>query len=510
MNLDGLGLSGSANTQGAELDASTYALWRFDESTLPQFLTITDSGPSAAHLTGGTVTTTPRVAPGPVAGTYSREVVSSSYNGPINNASPGAATAMFQAADWTVEAYIYLDALPSSEGAIYCYGAAGETQAANVQCSFLVVSTGKLRTRWESGAGVDRVTTQVAGGALVAGTWYHVAAVKTGGNVLFYIDGVLQDTVAYAANADGGGSAYHFGFGTEIGTVVIPGRIAGIRISSAALSGATIAADAALISTTCDMGVIASTAFYWKCQEAVADSNDAAGRLPISCVSSGTTELVCSPLVNPNTGYSRAFTNASGTQQILAVAGATAVPGWATNLCTVLRGECTFEFWVFPLLANQTAGIFFLDGGAGVRPALNYFSIQLQCTSDNFNIRYQYETGGGPTVVTYDTGTIFTAAQVLSGDGVHIGCVKTTSAGSAIYKTYLNGVLIETSAAKTQYDGTGSTDMTLTIGDFVGSTFLRGRIDDFRISNVARSTADILATYTRGAGGGVIAKRPHP
>jgi hypothetical protein len=419
---------------------------------------------------------------------------------------------MFQAADWTIEAYVYLDALPAGEAAIYCYGAGGETQAANVQASFVILPTGKLRTRWETGVGTDRLTTQVNGGAIAIGTWYHVAAVKTGGSVLFYINGVLQDTVAYPANADGGTTAYHFGFGTEIGVQVISGRIAGIRVSSTARDGAVIAADAALINTTCDMGVDADTAFYWKCQEAVADTNDAAGRLPLNVLSTSADQLVCSPLVNPQTGYSRAFVSTNGSQRILAVAGASTsvVPGWATALATVLRGECTFEFWVYPLLATATNGIFYFDGGAGTRPAQNYFSIQLIYSADNFTIRYQYETGVVPTAVTDYPGTIVTSAQVLSGDGVHVGCVKSTSAGSAVYKTYRNGVLIDTSAAQTQYDGTGVENMTLSIGDFVGNTFLRGRIDDFRLSNIARSDAEILATYNRGAGGAVVSKRPHP
>ena len=85
---------------------------------------------------------------------------------------------------------------------VFGIGGNGETEALNFQCR-LNISSGDWQTFWESGAGTDRIAT---GYGLNAPQRYHVAAVKNAGSslVLFYLNGVLINSVAMPTNATGG------------------------------------------------------------------------------------------------------------------------------------------------------------------------------------------------------------------------------------------------------------------------------------------------------------------
>lgn len=506
MELDTLGLSGSPNTQGATADSDTYALWKFDESTASNWLTISDIGTAGVNLTGGTIANTPRPAPGPVTSVYSR-LCSAVRNGAQNTSNAGAAATTYQGS-WTFEAYIFVNALGTND--LYSYGASGESLATNIQMSISITAGGKIQAYWEYGAGgSDQTVIQVAGSAITAGSWFHIAVAKdsVAKNVLFYINGTLQDTVAYVNEAAGGTSATHFLASRVASGATFVGRVCDIRISNIVRDAATIAADAALISTTCQQPNDANTYILWRMQEA-ADAVDAAGRLPLTISATAADVVISSPLVNPQTGYSKTFLTSNGSMLLPGVGSTgSTVDDWVTSLCTVLRGDFSMEMWIYPPVTGTTRGIFYLNA-TGESVATNLMGATLLLSGVNYTLKFDWETGAGVNQ-TYTTGNLFTISQLELGAGIHLAFTKTVTAGNLVWRTYVNGALVDTSGSITNFDGTGAVDESFLIGDYAGSTFL-GTIDDVRLSSIARDASAILATYTLGAGGGVIAKRPHP
>ena len=505
MELDTLGLAGIQATQGHPLDASTYALWRMDETTMYNWFSCVDSGSGARTLGPGTFSSSPRPSAGPTTQTISRLVGSRIGAGAQKTTNAGECAATFQG-DWTFECYAYFDSL-ASVPTLYSYGTPGALSTQNNQIGCQVTAAGKLQTTWEAGGGVAKVTTQVAGGTIVVGTWYHLAYVKSGTNVLFYINGALQDTVAYPANADGGSLATHYLGSFLASSGQVNGRMIDVRISNVVRDAATIAADAALITTTCQQPLDASTYILWRLNEAP-DCIDAAGHLPLSVVSDAVTSWIAAPLVNPTTGRGKSIYNVGGAFMLDTCGVSTITEDWATALATVLRGSCTLEVWIYPTTTGSTRTLFYFFG-TGELIAANFFRVSMTTSGVDFTLTLFWETGAGVDN-TYTTGALFSQSDLVAAGGLHLAVVKTVTAGTFVLTTYVNGVLKDTSGAQTNYDGTGATDSQLTVG--VAATTLNwiGIMDDMRLSSVARSATEVLSDYTLGAGGKAVARRPSP
>ncbi|MBI5044211.1 MAG: hypothetical protein HZC10_10380, partial [Nitrospirae bacterium] len=103
---------------------------------------------------------------------------------------------------------------------------------------------------------------------------------------------------------------------------------------------------------------------------------------------------------------------------------------------------------------------------------------------------------------------VLSNATLQTGQFYHIA-VSRTAQGSNLYtyRLYLNGVIdtTTTSVAGLSYAVSGASHY-IGLGNYTGSVFgnggniLNGRIDDTRISKIARSDAEILLSYKRGRG----------
>ena len=85
----------------------------------------------------------------------------------------------------------------------------------------------------------------------------------------------------------------------------------------------------------------------------------------------------------------------------------------------------------------------------------------------------------------------------------HLGVVKRSlGGGSYVIDIYVDGVFKETSPSMTNATaGTAAAinAFTVGLGGNGNTNFFYGRLDDLRLSNKARSAAEILNSYQRGA-----------
>jgi hypothetical protein len=151
--------------------------------------------------------------------------------------------------DGTIEAWIYLDQTPDS-GATFHVGstivAIGDTYFA-----FLVTSTLKLRVYWWSGSTNYIDST----GSVSLQVWHHVAMVKDGNAITFYIDGVVAGTgnittISWASPSGGNYLRIANNFGSS-DTAAFKGHLSNVRLTDAIVySGAFTPATEALTAIT--------------------------------------------------------------------------------------------------------------------------------------------------------------------------------------------------------------------------------------------------------------------
>ena len=152
--------------------------------------------------------------------------------------------------DGTIEAWIYLDQTPDTT---LGSGHTGSTIVAigDTYLAFIVTSTLKLRIYWWTGStnAIDST------GSVSLHTWHHVAMVKDGNAIAFYIDGVAAGTgtitaTSWASSANGNylRIANNFGSGD---TAAFKGYLSNLRLTDAIVySGAFTPSTEALTAIT--------------------------------------------------------------------------------------------------------------------------------------------------------------------------------------------------------------------------------------------------------------------
>ena len=104
----------------------------------------------------------------------------------------------FGSGNWTVEAWVYLNAMPTSDAwptnytnhmVLTCCGTAGAGDGWNT-----IIGQTKLL--------IHSNDTQYAGTAhgMVINTWYHVAYVRNGNTIFFYVNGNATGSVAFTGS----------------------------------------------------------------------------------------------------------------------------------------------------------------------------------------------------------------------------------------------------------------------------------------------------------------------
>ena len=151
----------------------------------------------------------------------------------INNTQLG----IFSSGDFTIECWIYFNALPGSGSSSQIIDFRGFGVGTNVApCLSLYNASGTYNIRFESGSSViaDRSV------SVSTGTWYHLAAVRSSGNVSIYWNGTISGT-AFSLTTN-----YSTGYPVRIGAYtssvsVLNGYIDDLRVTRfARYTGSTI------------------------------------------------------------------------------------------------------------------------------------------------------------------------------------------------------------------------------------------------------------------------------
>ena len=141
----------------------------------------------------------------------------------INNTQLG----IFSSGDFTIECWIYFNALPGSGASSQIIDFRGLGVGTNVApCLSLYNASGTYNIRFESGSSViaDRSV------SVSTGTWYHLAAVRSSGNVSIYWNGTISGT-AFSLTTN-----YSTGYPVRIGAYtssvsVLNGYIDDLRVT---------------------------------------------------------------------------------------------------------------------------------------------------------------------------------------------------------------------------------------------------------------------------------------
>lgn len=133
--------------------------------------------------------------------------------------------------DWTIEAWIYIVALPAS-GTMEIVNKDGVSGTSYSQFALAVTSAGKLTAFIGNGNGVSPTGTIYTGSTTITtGAWHHVAIVKNGSTFIGFLNGG-QEWSAAAATMYEGSKALLIGYHTgQPGTAYFNGYIDDLRIT---------------------------------------------------------------------------------------------------------------------------------------------------------------------------------------------------------------------------------------------------------------------------------------
>jgi hypothetical protein len=491
--------------QGHILDANTLALWRFDDELADTRGAFTDSAAVAW--------TTPEGVPGitdysPIAGQYARVFRASTtttHQGTCFARATSVADRNAWIGSWTVEAFVRVDALPAASfDPLFGHmdpGGADATEANNYLALIHYGSDGKLKVFWEHGAGVNDDSPQVNGIGIPAATWCHVAISKNTATkqIKFYVNGALQDTVAYVNEPTGGSNgAWRVASDSSAAANNLGRRsnitIREIHFSNAVRGDVFIAANAARMATHGTHVTDASTyvRLDFNNPPTALDSSSNGFHL----ISNG---AAASNVTAPGGDGVGLIGDGGRARSVFA---AVLQTYFDTRIRNALIADFTLEMWIVRGLhplgtdVNRRWGVF-CHGEPGVETQDDNY-IAAHVGPENF-ILVDVESGAGVNDNTAAPNGTSSLARVE-----HIAIRKTMTGATWTAAIFLQGVKVHEEAGLTNYDG-GTNPETcgfqlLNGAQAIGSS--NGRhvciIDDTRLSNVARSDAEILESFERG------------
>lgn len=477
---------------GFELDEDTAGLWQMDEAAAGNYTSIIDETAGVRHLTASASTAPEIVNAHNQAGDpiqFAKQLVGSATKAEL--AGDATALSTYQG-DHTLEALVCMNSL-AARSWIWAYGGPNDTSSTtNHQSSLIINTDGRPAEFWEHGTGTNDDVPATSTPVLAVDEWAYVAAVvdRTANEVRFAVrrmqDGACSfQTVAYTNDPTGGGDATVktlFGFNGSAGAPeYATARVACVRISTIKRSDAELEAQADKLETTMKFDEDASTFGLYLMNEqpdAIDDSDTGHHAQAFGTIVHGVDPLT-------DTGFAKYF---SGTSSELRCPRGPL----AAALNTLFKGESCIEMLLRIGDGNTAVRGLTIFGDPGPEDAPNnWFGWELYQTPAR-SIRSGQEHGAGIDA-TDITPALYTAGQAV---GKHVWALNTRIvAGDQVHDIYLDGVLVDTSAALTLYsDGE---DGFFRIGYGIGSGFFFGVIDCVRLSNRARTAEELLESYER-------------
>ncbi len=173
-------------------------------------------------------------------------------------------------------------------------------------------------------------------------------------------------------------------------------------------------------------------------------------------------------------------------------------------LGTALNGDWTYEGWVYLDNTFNTTAVLFVYNGLNFSAVDNDVILAEVGVGSDRKIRW-YQWHSWTPANNFTEGV--SGAVLPTGQFTHVAVSRTAQGGNQFtYRIYVNGALdnTTTNVAGISYAVTGANHYiglgcyTVNSGLGYGGAVLNGRLDDTRISKVARSDAEILQSYQRG------------
>lgn len=496
-------------------DGSTVALWKCDDAAAGVYGTATDSAAfggtqrdltEVSAATAGLSPSLLHILNGPEGNGKCRHFPTTPLSGGpyLWRAGDAASISLLTGTNsYTIEMWIRPDVIGLWAILAYQGPPTSDTQANNFLTQVAIQASGRLRMFWESGSGVDRVTTGTTGTTMTAGNWYHIAiSVDNSGatsTVKFYIhdvDGVggLQQTITGVTKADGGTTA-NWVLGSDFaaaGGNNFKGCIKDVHISNVVRSDAYIDASAAASNFQHTSDV--NTFILWRLDESpdmveqstygyhlrkVIGTHSSVASL-IDDTANGALQFVATEY-DGHVGYEPLRSTFAGTAWSLE---------WWGQLGSlhhvVDRGLfCYGDPSQSDVLANNVFGIDLLANyGESVRAEGSF-------------LRF---VGERATAIREDTSwtmptRLFPADEAYDRHYVALTHSYSSTTLEHTYKLYVDGELRHTRVTSLGFEGGTSSYMRLGVGTLAGFHPFAGKLDDLRVSNVARTAVEIAATW---------------
>lgn len=484
--------------QGHILDANTAALWRFNNTPKGTRRIIRDVGPGGFHATAASLTLSALQRPfGPAGQAVRQSIGGAAFGDPPQTNHVFTTNSTIVAAlktSYTVEFFVMPNAL-SAGGRSICTLGASNALLLRVD----LTSTGRLSIFWEV-SGADQTMSWSTGSTMVDNTWYHCAIVKDAGasQVRFYLNGVLEQTVAKAAEPNAAGVGGNFGcnVGVNLG---LRACIKDFKVVAGVKSAPDIATDAALLGTTFELPIDAGTLFHFRCDDDADIAFDETGKLPLVAGRLLEEPRVSHPLIADGGLGMQLFDKEMGTLTIGDVTGGLGLGANVDAFRLILQSAFTFEAWIDLANMSQPTGSppgmrgLWCFGDPGQAAAdRNFLTVDILIDG---RIQWWSEFG-------IDADSIVTSTQTVPATGVfHLALRRNaTSGGVHDVDMFINGVLVDTLVGIVPFAGGGNAAQRFFLGYGAAEdvNYFRGYVDDIRFSDIARSDAEILESYQRG------------
>lgn len=347
--------------------------------------------------------------------------------------------------DFTVEAWFYCTAIPSTFGDIITKGATGIYQPYYI----FINSSGNLLFYSSSNGTSWNVANGVSFGSVSVNTWYHVAVSRVGTAMRLFLNGVLANTITNGSALFNNTRAVAVGARSD-GTETFTGYITDARI----INGEGIYT-ATFTPPTTPLTSVPSTALLINCTAAAIFDNAMANDF----------ETVSTAQI---TTAQKVFGTGS-----MAFNGSTAYI--VSRFTPPLNTQYTIEFWFYMNALAERVLVFFGTFGSDSN------RLQITVRSDGRIDLYEDLTGTGLYSAMSATGTITTNTWYY--------CAGTYD-GSTV-RLFINGTLVA-SAAYTGATRYSATNCFLGYGRATSTNrYLNGYIDEFRVTRgLARYTSN--------------------
>jgi hypothetical protein len=479
--------------QGHTLDTNTLALWRLNEGR-DGAVDLTGAYPLSCGLG-------PRIVPGQIA--TGRKFVgdSSVYLEGAGNAA--AVTALL--GDCSVELWAWISSVQSADDSTHrkylvTYGGASNTSDQNhLVAVALYTVTGVVEISYEDNTHIDAASWVVRGTTPIPrDQWVHIAVTKAvvGGTATWsvYLNGVLDASSAGWALPQGGtNSIWSLGRYPNYANnaYALNGGLEDVRISNVARSAAEVAASYAAgygrAGGPSAHALDGSTFALWRFDEAM-------GRYLDSCVGARHFTEVTPGFGLRRTGLVRGYGLFSTVDNLAASYGTDA------TLRATLEGSWSVEFWIDRCDQIPAAGANVLWHATVVIPPL--------ALDDQILLGVYVQQDGRISTVWSNGATgantvIAPTKNCIPAQGkTHVAVTKHVEADTTVtLNYYLDGVLDSTQTGLPNVShgsgSNGSLEVCAFPSNHLGQFY--GLLDDLRLSNVARSAAEVAASYAAGA-----------